>query len=285
MGELTRCLNCDGDLQGPFCASCGQRAVPPDPTVRELAGEAWNELTGYDGRIMATIRGLMRPGFLTRQYMNGRRANYLPPLRVYLIVSVLYFLLAASAPEIGDQGQIGNVGGPGGMRIGVTRTGEKGPFSAGELAELRAQVDTAPWYLRPMIRSVVDDPNGFRARMFTIMPRVFFALLPVFAGLVALFYRRRHFPTALVFAVHLHAFAFVIFTVSEALKFTRNEWITDGVGLVMALIFVIYAVTSFRAVFGGSWLVTIAKAFGVGFLYLIVSIPAFIVIFLWASWT
>src|SRR5687767_4586455 len=55
-------------------------------------------------------------------------------------------------------------------------------------------------------------PEGFRQRLFTIMPRVFFALLPVFAAIVALFYRRRNFPTALVFAVHLHAFAFVAFT-------------------------------------------------------------------------
>ena len=51
--EAGRCLNCNAPLHGPFCGACGQRAVPPDPTVRELAGDAWNELTGYDGRIMA----------------------------------------------------------------------------------------------------------------------------------------------------------------------------------------------------------------------------------------
>ncbi|MGH8562463.1 MAG: DUF3667 domain-containing protein [Nevskiales bacterium] len=113
MGELTPCLNCGGELRGPFCAECGQRAVPPDPTVRELAGDAWNEFTGYDGRVMETLRGLLRPGFLTREYIAGRRAHYLPPVRVYLIVSVVYFLIAASAPEIGT----------GGIRIDITDTG------------------------------------------------------------------------------------------------------------------------------------------------------------------
>src|SRR5687768_12052730 len=176
MGELTQCLNCGGELRGPFCAECGQRVVPPDPTVRELAGDAWNELTGYDGRIMATLRGLMRPGFLTREYLSGRRAHYLPPVRVYLIVSVIYFLIAASVPDDLATSQTGSVSGPGGMRIGVTDTGDRPEDSAVDREELLKQVNTAPWWVRPMIRAVAEDPAGFRARLFTIMPRVFFAL-------------------------------------------------------------------------------------------------------------
>ena len=53
----------------------------------------------------------------------------------------------------------------------------------------------------------------------------------------------------------------------------------------MAVIFAIYALKSFRAVYGGGWPITIAKAVGIAFLYLIASIPCFIVIALWASWT
>jgi hypothetical protein len=79
---------------------------------------------------------------------------------------------------------------------------------------------------------------------------VFFALLPVFAGLVALFYRKRHFPTALVFAVHLHAFGFVVFAISESLKFTANEHLADRVGAILAIVFAVYALKAFRAVYG-----------------------------------
>ena len=99
MSELPgagRCLNCGAPLYGSFCAECGQRDVPPHPTARELAGDAWQELSGYDGRIMATIRGLLRPGFLTREYVEGRRAGYLPPVRVgflYLLSSVPAFIV------------------------------------------------------------------------------------------------------------------------------------------------------------------------------------------------
>jgi hypothetical protein len=281
--DAGRCLNCSAPLHGSFCAACGQRSVPPNPTVRELAGDAWHELTGYDGRIMATIRGLARPGFLTREYIEGRRAHYLPPVRVYLFVSVIYFVIAASVPEEMAIRDDGSMTGPGGVEI-IAETGDGAAMSAEERAELLKQADAAPWFFRPTIRALAEDRSGFRDRMFTIMPRVFFALLPVFAGVVALFYRKRHFPTALVFAAHLHAFAFVVFAVSELMKFTRKEHLADRVNGVVAVIFAIYALQAFRAVFGGSWPMTMVKAMGIGFVYLIASIPAFIVIMLWASW-
>ena len=257
--------------------------MPPHPTLRELAGDAWHELTGYDGRIMATLRGLARPGFLTREYIEGRRAHYLPPVRVYLVVSVIYFVIAASAPTLGS-GREGEITGPGGMRIGVTRSNGEPEISDADRAELQAEVDRAPWIMQPMLRAFADDPGAFRARMFSVMPRVFFAMLPVFAAIVALLYRRRPFPTALVLAVHLHAFAFIAFTLSELVKFTGREHLADRVSAIMAVVFAVYALKSFRAVFGGRWPVTMLKAAGIGFVYLVAAVPAFMVIMLWASW-
>jgi hypothetical protein len=283
VSEAGRCLNCSAPLHGAFCGACGQRAVPPDPTVRELAGDAWNELTGYDGRFMATLRGVMRPGFLTREYLNGRRRNYLPPVRVYLVVSVLYFVIAASAPDIDSDRQAANVAGPGNMRIGITRTNSGGLLSDADRQELLKEHDTAPWYLRPMMRSVLEDPGAFRTRLFTIMPRVFFALVPVFAAIVVLFYRRHHFPTALVFALHVHVFAFVVFAFSEAAKYTYSEVFAAVVSVTALVLVVIYVLRAFRAVFGGSWPITLAKAVSIGFLYAVASLPAFIVLFVWAS--
>ena len=128
-------------------------------------------------------------------------------------------------------------------------------------------------------------PAAFRARMFTLLPRVFFALVPVFAGIVFLFYRRQHFPTALVFAVHVHVFAFIVFSVSEAAKFSYSDLFAGIVSLVTLAIFVVYALRSFRAVFGGSWPMTLVKGAGIAVLYVAASIPAFILMFVWASLT
>ena len=55
---------------------CGQRAIPAYPTLRELAGDAWQELSGYDGRVVRTFRSLTRrPGALTLEVLEGHRAR------------------------------------------------------------------------------------------------------------------------------------------------------------------------------------------------------------------
>src|SRR5437868_5242043 len=75
-----QCLNCQAPLQGAFCSDCGQRAVPPHPTLRELVGDAFAEFSGWDGKFAATVRALVRkPGELTRQWLDGRRVHFISP--------------------------------------------------------------------------------------------------------------------------------------------------------------------------------------------------------------
>ena len=276
-----RCLNCEAQLSGPFCAVCGQRAVPPDPTVKELAGDAWHELTGYDGRITATIRGLLRPGRLTIEYLRGHRATYLPPVRVYLIASLGYFVVAAAAPPTPPR-RAGEVTGPVGIRLGLWSTSNRA-LTEEDRAELREDVESAPRWLRPLLRGLVEDPEAVRARLFTTMPRVFFAMLPVFAVILALFYRSRRFPTHLVFAVHVHSFAFFSLTLAEAVKFSRNDVVQAAVGLVILLTVLGYGLRALKVVYGDGWVRTVAKAAAVGFIYLVASIPAFLIILTWAA--
>jgi hypothetical protein len=267
-----RCLNCGETLQGAFCSACGQRSVPANPTVSELAGDAWQELSGYDGRIAATFRNLLRPGRLTVDYLQGRRGRYLPPVRLYLITSVVYFLVAAAAPE-----------GAGGLRIGVWDDRGNTQLSAEDRAAIAAEYAESPWAVRVLLDSIAKDPGAFRARTFTILPRVFFGMLPVFAGIVWLFYRHMRFPAALVFAVHLHAFAFLTGTISEAGKFTGSAAIAITVGVIVLAVVSIYALRAQHVVFGGSWPETVAKATAIGLLYMIAALPAFAIALIWAS--
>ncbi|MGH9886011.1 MAG: DUF3667 domain-containing protein, partial [bacterium] len=95
--QARACLNCGTPLHGQFCSSCGQRDVPPYPSVRELAVDAFWELSGWDGRFASTVRALARrPGMLTREFLEGRRARYISPLRLYLMASLVYFLISAA---------------------------------------------------------------------------------------------------------------------------------------------------------------------------------------------
>jgi hypothetical protein len=240
--------------------------------MSEVAGDAWQELSGYDGRLATTFRNLLRPGRLTIEYLQGRRARYLSPVRLYLIASVIYFVAAAAVPP-----------NAGGLRIGVWNDRGTVELTAEDRAALDADLAEASWPVRVLLESAIKDPEAFRARVFTIMPRVFFGMLPVFAGIVWLFYRRMRLPGALVYAVHLHTFAFLAFAISEAVKLTRSLTIAVPVGLMVVVAVAVYALRAQRAVFGGGWPMTIAKAMAIAVIYLISALPAFAIILFWAS--
>lgn len=97
MIEKTRpCRNCASPLSGSFCAECGQKDVDLERPFGALIAEIAREAVDIDGRAWRTARMLFRhPGLLTSEYLAGRRRIYTPPLRLYLVVSVSFFLLMA----------------------------------------------------------------------------------------------------------------------------------------------------------------------------------------------
>ena len=99
-GPPASCLNCDAPLAGPYCAHCGQRATPRVPTLLELVRDAIGDLLEVDSRVWRTLVPLLsRPGVVTREYLAGRRARYLPPFRLYLVMSVIFFVVAFADPS------------------------------------------------------------------------------------------------------------------------------------------------------------------------------------------
>jgi hypothetical protein len=90
------CLNCGTELKGPFCYFCGQ----PDRNFMRffpvLLRDLMEDLFDLDSRFVRTMKPLLfKPGRLTRDYMEGRRFRYAPPMRLYIFSSIVFFLLAA----------------------------------------------------------------------------------------------------------------------------------------------------------------------------------------------
>jgi len=94
------CLNCGTELRGQYCGSCGQRARGRLISLWELLQDAFGDLFELDSRLWRTLIPLLaRPGKLTLDYLEGRRARYMPPFRMYLVLSVLFFVIAFFDPE------------------------------------------------------------------------------------------------------------------------------------------------------------------------------------------
>ena len=88
------CLNCGTETIGRYCPACGQENIEPKQTVWHLLTHFFSDLTHFDGKFFITVKDLFaKPGFLSKEYMVGRRARYLDPIRMYIFTSAFFFLI------------------------------------------------------------------------------------------------------------------------------------------------------------------------------------------------
>lgn len=92
-----QCENCGTALQGPWCHVCGQHGHNPLRSVAHAVEEVFESFWHVDGRIVRTLRDLCVPGRLAANFLAGHRVRYLPPLRLFLILTVLTFFVGKLA--------------------------------------------------------------------------------------------------------------------------------------------------------------------------------------------
>ncbi|HJQ10347.1 MAG TPA: DUF3667 domain-containing protein [Gemmatimonadaceae bacterium] len=264
--------------------------------MRELAVDAVSEFSGWDGRLLNTIRALLRfPGLLTHEFLEGRRVRYISPLRLYLSASVVYFLLAAAAPDI----RLDNGRSLSGLQVGVTRTASSSapqrvqsaakeslgnqPMTEQERQQALKDIERAPPVMQPLLRRVVADPDGFKRGLIETMPKMLFILLPVFAAIVALFYHGRKYPEHLYFAIHLHAFIFVALSLAAMAKYPAWPPLAIAASVAVVIWIPIYATLAFMRVYGGSLGSTLVREIAIAALYAVVAAAAMTITLYWVS--
>jgi hypothetical protein len=253
--DKSSCSNCSAALDGPYCASCGQRQVDLDQPFRDLAGEAMESFLSFDTRILQTLWPLIRrPGLLTVEFMEGRRARYVHPFKLYFAFSVLLFIGLAfsgySVIRIGESEDVVT-----GVRFEVS-DGE-GTEDAAEGLEEQSLLERV---LGPLAELAEDDPDRLN-RIFTDrLAKSVILLVPVFALLLTALYRRRRYVAHLVFSLHIHSFAFLALIVGLIIDLAARapEQTRPGNGLAV-LVITIYSFLALRRVYGQSRFLTIVK--------------------------
>ena len=98
--EPAACLNCGTPIAGAHCVACGQASDVHVLSMKEVAGDVTHSLLHLDSRVWRTVHLLaLKPGELTREFIAGRHQRYLPPFRLYLGISILFFALSALLPD------------------------------------------------------------------------------------------------------------------------------------------------------------------------------------------
>jgi hypothetical protein len=282
-----RCKNCDGPLTGRYCANCGQRADVHVPSTRELVHEALEGLTHSDSRLWRTLFLLwFRPGALTEEFLAGRRAVSLPPFRLYLIISVTFFLILSVSPAPN-------------LRIVQVSLSDKPavqdvPLRDANCDEVTVFSSTHPdWNTRIRHACVEirrDNALGLQRNLIATLPKALFVFLPLIAFLHMLLYwrPRRRYAEQLVFFLHLQALFFSIGILMVLVGDLAHHWPAfTGVGNVLTPLLgwtlPIYTVLALRRVFKNGWLKTLLKALCLAVAYLLVALLVWLGAFAYAA--
>lgn len=88
------CLNCNAIVNGRYCSICGQENLEPQESLWHLIVHFFNDITHFDGKFFSSVKYVVtKPGFLTGEYVAGRRMAYLNPVRFYVFTSFIFFLI------------------------------------------------------------------------------------------------------------------------------------------------------------------------------------------------
>ena len=240
-----RCAACGEALAGPFCHGCGERAVrQEDESLAAFLREQFHEVTSADGKMWRTARALFVPGRLTAEYFAGRRGLYLRPVRVFLVLNVLFFLLLT---YLGGQAFRGDAA--------MYRSDSTFAFNA-RMTEAAAEAGVEA--------AVYDAAFGQKAQ--ALAPTLIAAFVPVLVFLLALalWPVRPSLARHAVFATHFVAVVMAMTAVvGGVLLAVAESWLALGgtnfnvgdqhVTPVLTTAWTAWLVVGIRRVYGAPW--------------------------------
>lgn len=99
------CVSCGALLAGEYCHACGERRRTPEQlSLRHSLREFADDVFDLDSRVVRSLRLLLlQPGFLTLEFIRGRRRPYLGPLRMYLTAFAVTLFAAMLLPRTAPQ--------------------------------------------------------------------------------------------------------------------------------------------------------------------------------------
>jgi uncharacterized protein DUF3667 len=193
------CANCGASLADRYCGRCGQDSHA-SLSFGHFVHEALEGLFHVDSKFWLTLRILLtRPGLLTEQYLGGKRHSYSPPFRSYLVISIVYFVLASifSGPT--------HVMGPSGREL-----------TAADCAEMAAHPGWALSFVPDLeskcVRALGNGARAFTGVLQNLLPKVMFVVLPLVALVQFGIYRRQRplYLENLVFVLHFQSFYYLV---------------------------------------------------------------------------
>lgn len=252
------CENCGAPLYGKYCYACGQPTTGMVRHFGSILSDVADSLLNIDERLFRTIGPLyLRPGKLTVDYFEGKRARYVTPFRLVFFLAIIAFFAIQLTIRAGFA-HVVHVQTPPVAGVSISSAPPAHPveneaFSGGNIRlnghvlwnrQARPlQVGWLPGFANDWLNDLMGNAQEqlhamnsgsfesqraarqkFQLGMFSAAPTVLFVLLPVFALLLKVFYlfKRRLYMEHLIVAMHSHAFLMLSMLVLVALDLLRG---------------------------------------------------------------
>lgn len=252
-GSAGVCRNCNAEAHDAYCPKCGQETALHPPTLHEFLHEFLSHYIAIDGPLVRSLWMLISaPGRLTKEYLAGRKRQFILPLRLYFTVSLLVWAGIGMIEHARfeehpiftgslDRVDVVNLGFPGSPHVTVN----KGVFSCTGLPDssckrLKQRFGQSEEQLR-------EELNNIPIGMLGYISYSMFATVFLFAAFTNLAFRNRHmlYGEHLVFAFHLRSFTLICMLLIGLLP----HW---GIPVVL-LGGAVYYLLAIRRVYGGPW--------------------------------
>lgn len=261
--KLKFCTNCESSLDQyeQFCPSCGQKNLDRKVHFWVFVGDFFKEEFNLNNRLFISLKNLIiKPGFLTTEFMDGKRRSYIRPSQMFLLAGFLcFFVLSFQIDKQVDKLDKGTV------KFLDTDLFDSGSDSTDSNVFLT--------YIKSHIQDANENPKNFIANTLQKLPLVLLVILPIFALFQKLVYIRHkiYFVEHLVFLLHTHAFMFLLIFAGGILMM----FFSAGVLVYIPLAMLLYLFVAFRRVYQQGFWKTVVK-FSVLFWLYMTLIP-----FLW----
>ena len=255
------CLNCGTEVAGRFCQQCGQENVEVKESFFQLLRHFVEDLTHFDGKLWKTVKLLLfKPGSLTKLYVEGKRASYIHPIRMYIFVSAVFFLLmftgeAPIKPEGAGSQANTSKDFASGLQEGLELELDNDTVNYKTIAAYNAAQQKLPSSKKDNWLDAVIKKKGIELnekyggdnlkigkalieKFENYFSRMLYISLPIFAFFIWVLYRRNKnhfFVDHIIFSIHIYCAFYIILFITQIVSIV-NDFFSDQLSLIIAFI-------------------------------------------------
>lgn len=304
--DANLCKNCNTPLQGEYCHRCGQQDKQYMRSIFAVVGDLFGEIGHWDSRFYRTLRGLfLNPGFLSLEFVKGRHASYVPPLRLYFFISLMAFMVLTSlididirqpSPEELKQAQQTQQEVKESLPDGLQPLMDSGTDST-EPPQISLDGIDIPFMtpeeerqLEAKLKHLSQNPSQFTQKLVSMTPQMMLLMLPFWALFLKVIYLfgHRYYLEHLTVALHTHAFILLtlmlVTLVSQVTGPLANstlwswlEVIGNWVENLLLIWVLVYLLLIQKRFYQQRWPLTVLKFFVSGFVYFALLITSFVI--------